>query len=99
MPKRFGFLLLLASTISAFCASCRVPEPPLLTNPGASAVIYDPRTADAISDRFPEMKEMNDRYRTAAAEPVSVVGWTDEHATLEDGRDRAAPLLPISHPP
>lgn len=60
--------------------SCRVPTAPLAQAP-ASAVLYDPKTVDAIAARFPqsaEMKAQSERYRTALAEPVSVVAWSPD---------------------
>ena len=79
MPRTW-LVLLGICLLAVSVASCRIPTAPLAQAP-ASAVLYDPKTVDAIAARFPqsaEMKAQNERYRTALAEPVSVVAWNSE---------------------
>ena len=78
--RRCAGLLLTLSVLSVL--ACRVPEPPLAPQSNA-ATFYDPRTADAITARFPEMKPAFARYRTALAEPVCVVAWEPEYSVWQ----------------
>lgn len=82
--QRHGLTIFVVCALTCYVASCRVPTMPLI---GGSSVayIYDPKSSDAIADRFssPPSKELNSRYRTALAEPVSVVEWGSDRSTWE----------------
>jgi esterase/lipase superfamily enzyme len=85
MSHRITLFGLFAMAVLAFALpSCRTPSPLLLEDPSVG-YIYDPKTSDKIAEDFKSdaMKELNDRYRTALAEPVSVVAWEPDHSAWE----------------
>lgn len=86
MPTRYKICLLVLALFASACSMrCRVPQWRLPENP-AIAEIYDPKTDDALARAFPRAPEVQaryDRYRTALAEPVSVVAWEDSHALVQ----------------
>ena len=75
-------MLLAAGVLAAIAPSCRVPETRLTQTP-AMATIYDPETADALAARFPQSPEqqaLTKRYKTALANPISVVAWEQTYS-------------------
>src|SRR5262249_7419035 len=77
--------MLVIGLLATVLAACRVPETRLGANPSVGT-IYDPKTTDAIAARFPqspEQKALTDCYRTALAEPVSVVSWEPKRSTSQ----------------
>src|SRR4051812_48091534 len=82
MHVRRRLLLLAAGVLAAIAPSCKVPETRLTSSP-AMSTIYDPETADAIAARFPQSAEqqmMTARYKTALANPISVVAWEQTYS-------------------